>query len=217
MSENKGLLSNFTGIIKSPKRTFNLIESKDFKKGFLIVLINAGLSVLAEFNYGMKMDLLKFLPTGNNFTLINPETFRRNLVTIISLFNGLGVIVGWFILSIIAYSISRSSSMHGGFKRLATLIGFTYLPLMFQQIIRVVDSYIIPEEFLNAYIQSRNQSYIGSLANVAVRTFSIFGIWTFILTVLAISNNSNLSIKKSILITIAIYSLYIILRTFLPI
>lgn len=217
MSENKDFLSNFTGIIKSPKKTFNLIESEDFKKGFLIVLITAGLSVLAEFNYGMKMDLLEFLPTRNNFNLINPEIFRRNLVTIISLFDGLRVISGWFILSIIAYSISRIISTPKSFKRLATLLGFTHIPLMFQQILRVVDSYIISEEFLNIYIQSINQALTGSLAKVVVKTFSIFGIWAFVLTVLSISNNSNLSIKKSIFITIAIYSIYIILRIFLPI
>ena len=216
MSENKSFINKFIGVIKSPKRTFNLIESEDFKKSFIIVLITAGLSVLAEFNYGMKTDL-KFLPTRNNFMLINPETFRRNLVTIISLFNGLGVVADWFILSIIAYSISRIISLNRGFKRLATLLGFTYIPSMFQQIIRVGDSYIISEKFLNAYVQSTSQFYIGSLTNAAVKTFSIFGIWTFILTVLAISNNSNLSIKKSILIAIVSYSLYIILRMFLHI
>lgn len=217
MSENKGFLNKITGIIKSPRRTFNLIESGDFKEGLLIVLITAGLSALAEFNYGMKMDITRFIPTGNNFILVNPETFRRNLVTIISLFNGLGVIVGWLIFTIISYLISRTISTHSGFKRLATLLGFAYIPLMFQQILRVVDSYIVSEEFLNAYFQSINQSLTGNLANVAVKTFSMFGVWAFALTVLALSNNSNLSIKKSIPITLAIYSLYIILRIFLPI
>ncbi|MGB9622693.1 MAG: hypothetical protein ACPL07_02500, partial [Candidatus Bathyarchaeia archaeon] len=112
---------------------------------------------------------------------------------------------------------SRTISTVRGFKRLATLLGFTYIPLMFQQILRVVDSYSISEEFLNAYIQSTNQSYIGSIANVVIKTFSIFGIWTFALTVLAISNNSNLVIKKSIPVTVVIYFFYIILRIFLPI
>lgn len=216
MSEDKSFPSLVSGVIKSPRRTFNLIGKEDFKKSFFIVSVTAVLSALAQFNYGMKTQIAGFVPPGGNFVLTNPETFKRNIVTIISLFNGLEVVIDWLILSIIVYSISRIISPYKDFKRLTALLGFSQIPLLFQQILRVIDSYIVSEDLLSVYTGSIGSSLTRGLIDIIIKKFTIFGVWAFVLTVLAISNGFESPLKKAVPVVITAYFLYIIFRLLLP-
>lgn len=217
MSEGKrGFLSQAWGCIASPRKALESIQAGDLWKGAILILIMASASAWAGFIYASKRPIE--LPSFTGFgQAIDLEAFRRNVMTIFALRDGLGVVFGWLISSLLLH-LFASLLGKGSLRRMLALTGFASIPLGFQQILRLLDAYTISKEAIlsiNAG-QALSLTLAARLGGEALATFTVFGLWAFALTIVAASINYNAATKKAAVTVISAYLLLILLRLFLP-
>jgi len=226
MSETKTkFLNQILDCSRSPRRGFESIKSEDLKKGMVIILLIAAISAYAGYNYTSKTTFqLPFLsdPRASQqmpTQAINSDALRTNLIIFSTLGNFITVFTGWLLTGVVLHVLARLMTGEGGLKRLLAQMGFASTPLVLQQLLRLIDAYMISPEALMDVRASLALG--GSLAmrfmSRAMTTFTIFGIWTFILTVMAVSVNYQGSKRKSAIATIVTYVVVIVVRLFLPI
>jgi hypothetical protein len=99
-----------------------------------------------------------------------------------------------------------------------TLMGFAYVPLLFQQLLRSLDANFISKELLLSLITtgSFDQSLNLRLLNIILDDFTVFGLWAFVLTFFAVSENYQCSRMEAAAITVLAYLLFTAVRLFLP-
>jgi hypothetical protein len=208
--------------LRSPGRGFESIGEKDLKKGVVVILLVAALSAYAGYNYTSKTPFqssasisIQSMPTQT----INTDALRTNFIIFTTLGNFITVFTGWLLIGVILHIIARLMTGEGGLKRLLAQMGFASPPLILQQLLRLIDAYTIsPETLLDV---SASLTLGGSLVmrfmSRAMTTFTLFGIWTLILTIMAVSVNYQSPRTKSAIATIVAHLVVIVVRLFLPI
>lgn len=192
--------------IRSPRNCFKTVREEDLRKGLALVIIVAILSVLAALTYASKIP-------------INTMPGIRGLGALYALKNGLNVITGWLLTSIIIHLLARILVGKGGFMRILAQTGFASTPLIIQQTVRILDAYIISENELSRLlgVRSLGQSLPLNFMSQLLALFTVFGFWTFMLTTIAVSNNYESSKTRSIALTSFSYLILAFMRIFLPI
>jgi len=226
MSETKTkFLNQVLDCLRAPRRGFESIKGEDLKKGVVIILLIAAISAYAGYNYTSKTPFqLPFLsdPRASQqmpMQAVNSDALRTNLIIFSTLGNFITVFTGWLLTGVVLHVLARLLTGEGGLKRLLAQMGFASTPLVLQQLLRLIDAYMISPETL---MDVRSSLALGgSLAmrfmSRAMTTFTIFGIWTLILTIMAVSVNYQGSKRKSAIATILTYVVVIVVRLFLPI
>ncbi len=220
-----GLFYQIRNSIRSPMKAFKSIREKDIWKGAFIILLVALLSAIASFNYTSKSPFQPPLDSTSNASppfgpqSTNPEMIRGNFIILSTVRDGLEAITGWLVTGVIIHIFAGISGGNGGFKRLLAITGFASIPQILQQIIRLIDAYTISRETLTSLItvQAINRSLQDRFISRVVTTFSIFGIWTFALTIIAVSVNYRHSKGRAAAYTILAYLVSIIISVLLPI
>ena len=220
-----GLFYQMRNSIRSPIKAFESIKEKDIWKGTFIILLVALLSAIASFNYSSKSPFQLPIDSASNDVhsfgpqSTNTEMIRSNFILLSTVGNGLKSITGWLAAGVIIHIFAGLLGGDGGFKRLLAITGFASIPQIIQQILRLIDAYAISRETLISLIsvQAINRSLQDLFISQLITTFSIFGIWTFILTILAVSVNYKHSKGKSTIATIIAYLVLITVRILLPI
>ena len=212
------------GSIVSPKQRFNSIQSEDLSKGVTIIFIIAAISSLAGYTYASKMPIILteglsqrggFGPPG---TYIDPETLRNNLMSLYALQNLSKIITSWMLPAIFSHTIATVLVGRGSFRRMLTLLGFAHIPLLFQQVARIIDASIISEDILASVISNRlfGQSLGPMFLANFLAEFNVFGIWSFALSVIAASKNYPSTYRKMFAIVMSSYILMALFRMLLP-
>lgn len=224
MSEGKnGFLSQIWWCIASPRKAFESIRGEDLWKGVILILLLASLSAWAGLGYASKLDIKPpELPRSSRFMrpggAIDVEVFRRNVMTFYALREGFRVTAGWLISSVLLHLFASFLAGNGSLRRTFALTGFASIPLLFQQILRLLDAYTIPRGEVSSLIAARvlGLSLAMRLLSGLLAVFTIFGLWTFVLTVVAVSINYESSRTRTVAATAAAYLLFIAVRLFLP-
>jgi hypothetical protein len=221
--EEKSFIRQVFGSIASPKHSFDSIQTEDLSKGVTIIIIIAAISALAGYTYASKMPITMpgglsqrrgFGPPGAN---IDPQTLRNNLMSLYALQNMLKVITGWMFPAIFSHTIATVLVGRGSFRRMLALLGFAHIPLLFQQVARVIDASIISEDILASVISNRLfEQGLGSifLTNFFAE-FNVFGIWRVALSVIVASKNYHSPYRKAFAIVMSSYVLMVLFRSFL--
>jgi len=226
MNEKKTrIIDQIRNSMRSPIKGFVSITEKDLWKGAFIILLVALFSAITSFNYTSKSPFQLPLDSASNAApsfgpqSINPETVRGNFILLSTVRDGLKAITGWLVTGVIIHIFARLLGGNGGFKRLLALTGFASIPQVLQQIIRLIDAYTISRETLISLItvQAITKSLPDRFISQVITTFSIFGIWTFALTIIAVSANYKYSKGKAATATIIAYLVLIMTRILLPI
>ncbi len=211
--------------LRSPGKGFEYVGGKDLKKGAVVILLVAALSAYAGYNYAYKTPFqlpqssaslsIQSMPTQT----INTDALRKNIIILSSLGNFITVFTGWLLTGVVLHFIARLTTGEGGLKRLLGQTGFASTPLILQQLLRLIDAFTISPETLMAV-----RAYLTLGGNLAMRflsramtTFTVFGIWTLILTIIAVSVSYQSTKKKSAITTIVAYLIVLVVRLFLPI
>ena len=226
MSEEKrGFLSQIRGCVTSPRKAFGSIRGEDLWKGVVFVLILTAVSAWAGYNYASKLPVTiteGFGPHeqfGPPSQFVDPQTFRRNIMTFYALRNGLRAFAGWLIPSVLLHLFASLLAGKGSLRRTLALTGFASIPLIFQQILRLIDAYTISKETFLSIIAAPTlgRTLTLRLIGEASSVFTVFGLWAFALTVVAISINYKASTTKAAAAASSSYLAFILLRLFLPI
>lgn len=216
--ERRGFLSQIRGCITSPRKTFETIRGGDVWKGVLLILILTTISAWTGYNYSSKLPVT--IPEGFTFPsyVLDPEVFRKNIMTLYTLRDGLRVISGWLIPSVLLHLFASFTVGKGSFRRTMALTGFASIPLIFQQLLRLVDAYTISSEtFLSVSVaRTLGQTFILRLMEEALSVFTIFGLWALALTVVAVTINYNTTTKRAAFTVARAYLVLILIRTNFP-
>ena len=211
--------------LKSPRKGFESIREEDLWKGAVLILLVASFSALAGFNYASKspLQLPVGLTPGNRQVFprqaFDTEAFRKSFVILSTVGNGLKVITGWLITAVILHIFARFLAGKGSLKRLMALTGFASIPLVLQQILRLIDSLTISRDTLININVARalGRTLAMRLLTGVLTIFTVFGIWVFALTILAVSFNYESSRRRAATVTLLAYLVFVVMRVFLPI
>ena len=216
MSEERMSLSKrILRSLYSPRKNFESIKGNDLGRGLLIIAIIAVVSAWAGYNYSFKLPMAPIPGLGQNNRFQNLDTFRTNMAIIMALGGGIGVVTEWIVLSIFIFLAGRLIIGEGSFRRMLTLTAFSSTPLIMQQVLRLIDSYTVSERILLSMV-SAGSSARNLLFSQVLSIFTIFGLWSFAIVMVAVSVIYNTSKKRAFAATLTAYILFILLRTFTP-
>ena len=223
--ERRGFLSQVWGCVASPRKALESIRGEDIWKGVVLVLILTAVSALAGYNYASKLPVK--IPEGfgphEQFgpprQFADPEAVRRNIMTFSAMGDGLRAISGWLIPAVLLHLFASLLAGKGSLRRTLALTGFASIPLIFQQILRLIDAYTISKEAFLSIIAAPTlgPTLTLRLIDEASSVFTAFGLWTFALTVVAISINYKASTARAAAAASSSYLAFILIRLFLPI
>lgn len=213
--EDTGLLKQIAGGLFFSRKVFASIKKKpSLLSAALIILAMAVIAAWAGYNYGGKMPIPSevtemVFPMGGG-----PEQFRQIFGVVGALGGLMSVIISWVLISALFHGFSRAFKGKGSFKTMLALAAFASLPILIQQLLRLVDSLTITEAkvaLLMAPLQVSSNAFLNALANNAIQTFTVFGIWSAILFVIAVGLNYDLTTSKSTILVVVVYLLLIVL------
>ena len=216
MSEQKkrksGFIGDIIGCLISPRRSFkSILEKPSLKKATALILVIAIIATLASFNYTSKLPSLEGLFPGQGIP-VNLEQLRPALTITSAVVALIGILGTWLISSVLIHGFSRSFGGKGAFKSMLTLAGYASIPLLIQHVLRLADSFMISQEAL----QLATNLQMSVIAEAAVGIFTIFGIWSMILLIIAARENYKISTAKSTAATILSFIVLIFISAFLP-
>ena len=211
-SQKSSFIRDIIGCLTSPQSSFkSILEKPSLMKATALILVIAMVAAWASLNYTSKLPSLEGLLPGQGIP-VNPEQLRPAL-TIMSAVTALTGIFGtWLASSALVHGFSRALRGKGTFKSMLTLAGYASIPLLIQHVLRLADSFMVSEEAL----QLATNLQIPVIAEAAVGIFTIFGIWSMILLIIAARENYKMSTAKSTVATILSFIVLIFISAFLP-
>lgn len=235
---NRGLASQIVGCLTSPRRTLQeILEKPNLKKATMIILLIAIMAGWASYNYTGKLPFTpELLPGGGTLPRgpfggmfrsgaggagqSNPQ-FPMQIRPILSTIVGIvGILGSWLISSILFHLISKTQGGNGEFKNMLTLAGYASTPLLIQQLLRLVDSFLITEDVITQFAQGLQlfaSPFPNAVLNSAMKTLNIFKIWSIILMIIAIKKNYKISTSRSVIVSVGAYVILIFVSIVLPI
>ena len=94
------------------------------------------------------------------------------------------------------------------------MTSFAFMPMAAQQLLRVLDAMTISSANLAAIAASQLAltGLVGKIINQAIGVFTVFGVLTVLLNTYAVSANYGADTRKSAMVTVAAYLIYVLLR-----
>ncbi len=233
MSESeKGFVGKMFGVITSPRRAFHDIEERDLRAGLLVVLLVAVLSAWAGMTYFSKTDLNlqatgqagplghggpMFFQPGAQDSQIDFEAIRSRLMPFIAIGNVVGTFIRWLVPSLLVLITAKVLVREGSSKRMLAMTSFAFMPMAAQQLLRVLDAMTISSTDLAAFTASQLAltGLVGKIINQAIGVFTVFGLLTVLLNTYAVSANYGADTRKSAMVTVAAYLIYVLLLAFI--
>ena len=233
MSENeKGFVSKIFGVITSPRKAFHDIEERDLRIGLLVVLLVAVLSAWAGMTYFSKTELNlqaagragPFGQGGPGFfqprvqdSQIDFEALRSTMMPFIAIGGIVGTLIRWLVPSLLVLMTAKVLVGEGSSRRMLAMTGFAFMPMAAQQLLRVLDAMTISSADLATFTASQLAltGLVGKIINQAIGVFTVFGLLTVLLNTYAVSANFGADTRKSAMVTIAAYLIYVLLLAFI--
>ena len=205
--QEMSFMEKLVGVITVPGETFKHITEKDLKKGLFVILVIAILSGLAGATYFLKRDI--DTPFGD---------IRSQMSPFVAVIFSITYLIRWFAPSLLLAVFAKVMIGVGSAKRLLAMTSFGSIPLLVQQILRVIDSQIITSTEIKQIIASSfsGDGFVTQFLNEGLKVLNIFEIITVILTVYAVRENYGSSTGKAAQVTVLAYLAYVFVRTLLP-
>jgi len=208
----------------SPHKAFRRLSKKpSLWEGATVVLAVAAVRGLANYNYFGKMSLYAvsermrglFKP---EIGIMIPKQLHYALMIASGLLGVAGLLLRWLLSSAMFHVFSKPFKSEGKFKGILSLSGCALTPLLFQNILRLVDSLTISlDQVVKLETQLRlTQPLTIRILNASTELFNIFGIWTIILSVLAVEENYELPRAKSVIVVVLSYMILLLVSTLSP-
>jgi len=149
-------IEKLVGVVTVPREAFERIEEGDLRRGILLILVISLLSAWAGATYFSKTEIdlstlssragpggQSFFDRGGSTQTPDLETIRAQLTPMVAVVNALAAFTRWLTPSILLVIIAKILAGEGGAKRLLAMTAFASLPLLLQQVLRVIDSMFI--------------------------------------------------------------------------
>jgi len=211
-SQKSSFIRDIIGCLTSPQSSFkSILENPSLMKATALILTIAIIAAWASLNYTSKLPSLEGLVPGQGIP-VDPEQLRPALTIMSAVTSLTGIFGTWLASSALVHGFSRALRGNGTFKSMLTLAGYASIPLLIQHVLRLADSFMISQEAL----QLAANLQMSVIAEAAVGIFTIFGIWSMILLIIAARENYKMSTAKSTVATILSFIVLIFISAFLP-
>jgi hypothetical protein len=200
MNSKPGLIGQLLGVLYKPKEIFNTIDEKDLTKGVAIAIIMSVLATFSTFTYMNKIPLDVLTPQLRG---VEANQIEGSISLISGVTAGVSRLVGWIIIGFVIHFLGRFLGGEGSLNRYFALYGFSTVPALLNQMLRVVDASIMDSvSLINYYISYRDMS------NKIVKAFigaNLLNIWTLAgiaLIILSLEENYKVSRGRALLISL---------------
>ncbi len=218
-SQKSSFIRDIMGCFISPRSSLkSILKKPSLKKATALILVIAIVAAWASFNYMNKLPLTSFLNREDEDYFpgqglpVNPEQLRQALGIMSAMTTLIDVFATWLISSALIHGFSKTLRGKGSFRNVLTLAGYASAPLLIQQILRLADSFMISQEAL----QLATSLQMSAIAEAAVNIFTIFGIWSMILLIIATRENYKISTTKSTVAVVLSFIVVVFISAFLP-
>lgn len=193
------------GCLLRPQNIFIEIGEGDITLGLLIIFLIASVTSTARYQYALKLplEIPEFYQTTRQ--RIDPETFKRNIVSFQAFREGLTVFANWLISTLLIHLNTRLLGGKGSFKGMLAKASFASTPQLIQQAIRVADAYTISREELLVLMASPKAPSIFQFFFMLLESLNLFLLWTLMLLTIAASTNYGISRKRAVASTLSTY------------
>jgi hypothetical protein len=212
MSEKPGFIRQLLGVLYKPREIFSTIEEDDLTKGIAIAVLMVALAAYSTMTYMGKIPLDVLAPQLQG---VDVGPMEGSMGTISGISAGFSLLVGWAITGLILHLLGKFSGGDGSLKRYFALYGFTRIPALLNQLLRVVDASIMDSASLIRYFV-----YYRDMSSKIVKAFigaNLLNIWTvagIALIVLSLEENYRVGRGRAVLIALIPNILYFTLTYF---
>lgn len=209
MNEEYTFISKIIGVLRKPDITFNHINEDDLLQASIIILISMVLSSWAGIVYRLKIPT-SLIFQGPIFVQMNPDMLRQNMI-ILSVVRGiLSILLSWVIPTAIIHLISKTISGTGSLRRFFVMMGFSFSPMLIQNLLRLIDSYTISPLQAGFLLTVNPEIGIAGIILPLLKVYTIFRIASISINSYAISTNYQIDRTKALIIGFSSYLVFLI-------
>jgi hypothetical protein len=200
MSEKPGFIGQFLGVLYRPRVIFSTVDEGDLTKGIVIAVIMVALAAYSTMTYMGKIPLEVLTPQLQG---VDAGPMVGSLGTISGVAAGVTMIVGWTLTGLVLHLLGKFSGGDGSLKRYFALYGFTTVPGLLNQVLRVVDARIMDSSSLIGYFVSyRDMSNNVVKAFIGANLFNVWSLAGIALLVLSLEENYKLGRGRAVVLAL---------------
>ena len=200
MSEKPGFIGQLLGVLYRPREIFNTVDEGDLTKGVVIAVLMVALAAYSTMTYMGKIPLEVITPQLQG---VDAGPMAGSLGTISGIAAGVTMLVGWTFSGLILHLLGKFSGGDGSMKRYFALYGFTTVPALLNQVLRVVDASIMDSASLIGYFVSyRDMSSKVVKAFIGANLFNVWSLAGIALVVLSLEENYKVGRGRALIIAL---------------
>ena len=201
MSEKPGFIGQLLGVLYRPREIFSTVDEGDLTKGVVIAVLMVALAAYSTMTYMGKIPLEVITPQLQG---VDAGPMAGSLGTISGIAAGVTMLVGWTFSGLILHLLGKFSGGDGSLKRYFALYGFTTVPALLNQVLRVVDASIMDSASLIGYFVSyRDMSSKVVKAFIGANLFNVWSLAGIALVVLSLEENYKVGRGRALIIALA--------------
>ncbi|MES0324779.1 MAG: Yip1 family protein [Candidatus Bathyarchaeia archaeon] len=200
MSEKPGFIGQLLGVLYRPREIFSTVDEGDLTKGVVIAVLMVALAAYSTMTYMDKIPLEVITPQLQG---VDAGPMAGSLGTISGIAAGVTMLVGWTFSGLILHLLGKFSGGDGSMKRYFALYGFTTVPALLNQVLRVVDASIMDSASLIGYFVSyRDMSSKVVKAFIGANLFNVWSLAGIALVVLSLEENYKVGRGRALIIAL---------------
>ena len=200
MSEKPGFIGQLLGVLYRPREIFSTVDEGDLTKGVVIAVLMVALAAYSTMTYMGKIPLEVITPQLQG---VDAGPMADSLGTISGIAAGVTMLVGWTFSGLILHLLGKFSGGDGSMKRYFALYGFTTIPALLNQVLRVVDASIMDSASLIGYFVSyRDMSSKVVKAFIGANLFNVWSLAGIALVVLSLEENYKVSRGRAVVLAL---------------
>ena len=200
MSEKPGFIGQLLGVLYRPREIFSTVDEGDLTKGVVISVLMVALAAYSTMTYMGKIPLEVITPQLQG---VDAGPMAGSLGTISGIAAGVTMLVGWTFSGLILHLLGKFSGGDGSMKRYFALYGFTTVPALLNQVLRVVDASIMDSASLIGYFVSyRDMSSKVVKAFIGANLFNVWSLAGIALVVLSLEENYKVSRGRAVVLAL---------------
>ena len=200
MSEKPGFIGQLLGVLYRPREIFSTVDEGDLTKGVVIAVLMVALAAYSTMTYMGKIPLEVLTPQLHG---VDAGPMAGSLGAISGIAAGVTMLVGWTFTGLILHLLGKFSGGDGSMKRYFALYGFTTVPALLNQVLRVVDASIMDSASLIGYFVSyRDMSSKVVKAFIGANLFNVWSLAGIALAVLSLEENYKVGRGRAVVIAL---------------
>ena len=201
MSEKPGFIGQLLGVLYRPREIFSTVDEGDLTKGVVIAVLMVALAAYSTMTYMGKIPLEVITPQLQG---VDAGPMAGSLGTISGIAAGVTMLVGWTFSGLILHLLGKFSGGDASMKRYFALYGFTTVPALLNQVLRVVDASIMDSASLIGYFVSyRDMSSKVVKAFIGANLFNVWSLAGIALVVLSLEENYKVGRGRAVVLALA--------------